>query len=59
MHRRQACSRTSAELGTREIRRCSIYGTIMDVGVIVAVPLLVAVLAFQRRAVAGLTAGWG
>jgi ABC-type glycerol-3-phosphate transport system permease component len=31
----------------------------MDVGVIVAVPLLVAVLAFQRRAVAGLTAGWG
>jgi multiple sugar transport system permease protein len=33
------------------------YGTIMAAGVIVTVPLLLAVLAFQRRIVAGLTAG--
>jgi multiple sugar transport system permease protein len=33
------------------------YGTIMAAGVVVTVPLLVAVLAFQRRIVAGLTAG--
>lgn len=33
------------------------YGTIMAAGVIVTVPLLVAVLIFQRRIVAGLTAG--
>jgi multiple sugar transport system permease protein len=33
------------------------YGTIMAAGVIVTVPLLVAVLLFQRRIVAGLTAG--
>jgi len=58
-HRRQASSRTAAELGNREIRRCSIYGTIMDAGAIAAVPLLVAALVFQRRTVAGLTAGWG
>ena len=56
-HRRQACSRTSAELGTRETRRYSIYGTIMDAGLIVTVPLLIVVLLFQRRIVAGLTAG--
>ncbi|MFW6598605.1 carbohydrate ABC transporter permease [Propionibacteriaceae bacterium Y2011] len=33
------------------------YGTIMAAGVIVTVPLLVGVLVFQRRIVAGLTAG--
>ena len=33
-----ACSRTSAELGTSEIRRYSIFGTIMDAGVIVTAP---------------------
>jgi multiple sugar transport system permease protein len=33
------------------------YGTIMAAGVIVTVPLILAVLAFQRRIVAGLTAG--
>jgi multiple sugar transport system permease protein len=33
------------------------YGTIMAAGVIVTVPLLLAVLVFQRRIVAGLTAG--
>lgn len=33
------------------------YGTIMAAGVIVTVPLLVAVLIFQRRIVAGLAAG--
>jgi len=33
------------------------YGTIMAAGVIVTVPLLIAVLLFQRRIVAGLTAG--
>ena len=33
------------------------YGTIMAAGVIVTVPLIIAVLAFQRRIVAGLTAG--
>ena len=33
------------------------YGTIMAAGVLVTVPLLVAVLIFQRRIVAGLTAG--
>ncbi len=33
------------------------YGTIMAAGVIVTVPLLIAVLFFQRRIVAGLTAG--
>ncbi len=33
------------------------YGSIMAAGVIVTVPLLVAVLFFQRRIVAGLTAG--
>jgi multiple sugar transport system permease protein len=33
------------------------YGTIMAAGVLVTVPLLVAVLLFQRRIVAGLTAG--
>ncbi|MBA8796142.1 multiple sugar transport system permease protein [Friedmanniella endophytica] len=33
------------------------YGTIMAAGVIVTVPLLAAVLIFQRRIVAGLTAG--
>jgi multiple sugar transport system permease protein len=33
------------------------YGTIMAAGVVVTVPLLVAVLIFQRRIVAGLTAG--
>jgi multiple sugar transport system permease protein len=33
------------------------YGTIMAAGVIVTVPLLIAVLIFQRRIVAGLTAG--
>lgn len=33
------------------------YGTIMAAGVIVTVPLLIAVLVFQRRIVAGLTAG--
>ena len=33
------------------------YGSIMAAGVIVTVPLLVAVLIFQRRIVAGLTAG--
>jgi multiple sugar transport system permease protein len=33
------------------------YGSIMAAGVIVTVPLLVAVLLFQRRIVAGLTAG--
>ena len=33
------------------------YGTIMAAGVIVTVPLLIAVLTFQRRIVAGLTAG--
>jgi multiple sugar transport system permease protein len=33
------------------------YGTIMAAGVIVTVPLLLAVLIFQRRIVAGLTAG--
>ncbi len=33
------------------------YGTIMAAGVIVTVPLLLAVLLFQRRIVAGLTAG--
>jgi multiple sugar transport system permease protein len=35
------------------------YGTIMAAGVIVTVPLLIAVLLFQRRIVAGLTAGGG
>jgi hypothetical protein len=57
-HRRQACSRTSAELGTSKIRRYSIYGTIMGAGVIVTVPLLIAVLLFQRRIVAGLNHWW-
>jgi len=33
------------------------YGTIMAAGVVVTVPLLIAVLLFQRRIVAGLTAG--
>jgi multiple sugar transport system permease protein len=33
------------------------YGTIMAAGVVVTVPLLLAVLVFQRRIVAGLTAG--
>jgi multiple sugar transport system permease protein len=33
------------------------YGSIMAAGVIVTVPLLIAVLIFQRRIVAGLTAG--
>ena len=33
------------------------YGTIMAAGVLVTVPLLIAVLLFQRRIVAGLTAG--
>jgi multiple sugar transport system permease protein len=33
------------------------YGTIMAAGVLVTVPLIIAVLAFQRRIVAGLTAG--
>ncbi len=33
------------------------YGSIMAAGVIVTVPLLIAVLLFQRRIVAGLTAG--
>ena len=33
------------------------YGTIMAAGVIVTIPLILAVLAFQRRIVAGLTAG--
>lgn len=33
------------------------YGTIMAAGVIVTVPLLIGVLIFQRRIVAGLTAG--
>lgn len=33
------------------------YGTIMAAGVIVTVPLILAVLIFQRRIVAGLTAG--
>ncbi len=33
------------------------YGSIMAAGVIVTVPLLIAVLVFQRRIVAGLTAG--
>jgi len=33
------------------------YGTIMAAGVLVTVPLLLAVLLFQRRIVAGLTAG--
>jgi multiple sugar transport system permease protein len=33
------------------------YGTIMAAGVVVTVPLLLAVLIFQRRIVAGLTAG--
>jgi len=33
------------------------YGTIMAAGVIVTIPLLIAVLLFQRRIVAGLTAG--
>jgi multiple sugar transport system permease protein len=33
------------------------YGTIMAAGVVVTVPLLIAVLIFQRRIVAGLTAG--
>jgi len=33
------------------------YGTIMAAGVLVTVPLLLAVLVFQRRIVAGLTAG--
>jgi trehalose/maltose transport system permease protein len=33
------------------------YGTIMAAGVLVTVPLLIAVLIFQRRIVAGLTAG--
>ncbi|OYN94290.1 carbohydrate ABC transporter permease [Enemella evansiae] len=33
------------------------YGTIMAAGVIVTVPLIIAVLLFQRRIVAGLTAG--
>ena len=33
------------------------YGTIMAAGVVVTVPLLIAVLVFQRRIVAGLTAG--
>jgi multiple sugar transport system permease protein len=33
------------------------YGTIMAAGVVVTVPLILAVLAFQRRIVAGLTAG--
>jgi multiple sugar transport system permease protein len=33
------------------------YGTIMAAGVLVTVPLLVAVLIFQRRIVSGLTAG--
>ena len=33
------------------------YGTIMAAGVLVTVPLLLAVLIFQRRIVAGLTAG--
>jgi len=33
------------------------YGTIMAAGVIVTVPLVIMVLAFQRRIVAGLTAG--
>lgn len=33
------------------------YGTIMAAGVIVTVPLIIAVLIFQRRIVAGLTAG--
>lgn len=33
------------------------YGTIMAAGVIVTVPLLIVVLLFQRRIVAGLTAG--
>jgi hypothetical protein len=41
----------------REIRRCSIYGAIMDAGVIVTVPLLIAVLLFQRCIVVGLTTG--
>ncbi|WP_407643948.1 carbohydrate ABC transporter permease [Enemella dayhoffiae] len=33
------------------------YGTIMAAGVLVTVPLIIAVLIFQRRIVAGLTAG--
>ena len=33
------------------------YGTIMAAGVVVTIPLLLAVLIFQRRIVAGLTAG--
>jgi multiple sugar transport system permease protein len=33
------------------------YGTIMAAGVVVTVPLILAVLVFQRRIVAGLTAG--
>ena len=33
------------------------WGTIMAAGVMITVPLLVAVLIFQRRIVAGLTAG--
>ena len=33
------------------------YGSIMAAGVIVTVPLLIMVLIFQRRIVAGLTAG--
>jgi trehalose/maltose transport system permease protein len=33
------------------------YGSIMAAGVVVTVPLLIAVLLFQRRIVAGLTAG--
>jgi multiple sugar transport system permease protein len=33
------------------------YGTIMAAGVLVTVPLIIAVLLFQRRIVAGLTAG--
>ena len=33
------------------------WGTIMAAGVIITVPLLIAVLIFQRRIVAGLTAG--
>ena len=33
------------------------YGTIMAAGVIVTIPLVILVLAFQRRIVAGLTAG--
>jgi multiple sugar transport system permease protein len=33
------------------------YGSIMAAGVVVTVPLLLAVLIFQRRIVAGLTAG--